>query len=174
MSGGIILKNKIILSFGILLIIVSMEDAKAGMISAPIKPVEETIINETNIIPSKSVSVEMVSNTSAYELALKLAEGKSYVWGGNSEFAVDCSAFTQQFIKAYKGFDIPRVTFDQVKVGIRVENPEPGDLVFFNEFSHVGVYVGSGMMVDALNPDEGVGLRAVNYVHGKVDGYYRY
>ena len=74
----------------------------------------------------------------------------------------------------YKGKNIPRTTWAQRDAGTRVSNPQPGDLVFFNNYSHVGVYVGNGMMVDALNPSEGVGLRAVSYVHGYVDGYYRY
>lgn len=113
-------------------------------------------------------------STTAADFALKLAVGKRYVWGGNSDTDVDCSSFAQQFMRGYKGIEISRTTYDQVKEGTQVNDPAPGDLVFFNDFAHVGVYVGDGMMVDALNPEEGVGLRAVSYVHGKVDGYYRY
>ncbi len=114
------------------------------------------------------------ANGNAYNIAVNLAAGKSYVYGGNSSYAVDCSAFAQQFMKAYKGKNIARSTYGQASQGTPVSNPQPGDLVFFNNFSHVGVYVGNGMMVDALNPSEGVGLRAISYVHGHVDGYYRY
>lgn len=113
-------------------------------------------------------------NGNAYTIALNLSKGKSYVYGANSAYAVDCSAFAQQFMAQYKGKNIPRTTWGQRDAGTRVSNPQPGDLVFFNNYSHVGVYVGNGMMVDALNPSEGVGLRAVSYVHGYVDGYYRY
>ncbi|WP_415727559.1 C40 family peptidase, partial [Phocicoccus pinnipedialis] len=113
-------------------------------------------------------------NGNAYTIALNLAKGKSYVYGANSAYAVDCSSFAQQFMAQYKGKNIPRTTWGQRDAGTRVSNPQPGDLVFFNNYSHVGVYVGNGMMVDALNPSEGVGLRAVSYVHGYVDGYYRY
>ncbi len=113
-------------------------------------------------------------NGNAYTIALNLSKGKSYVYGANSAYAVDCSAFTQQFMAQYKGKNIPRTTWAQRDAGTKVSNPQPGDLVFFNNYSHVGVYVGNGMMVDALNPSEGVGLRAVSYVHGYVDGYYRY
>ena len=113
-------------------------------------------------------------NGNAYTIALNLSKGKSYVYGANSAYAVDCSSFAQQFMAQYKGKNIPRTTWAQRDAGTRVSNPQPGDLVFFNNYSHVGVYVGNGMMVDALNPSEGVGLRAVSYVHGYVDGYYRY
>ena len=115
-----------------------------------------------------------VTGGNASAVANSLAAGKSYVYGGNSASAVDCSAFTQQFMAALNGKSIPRTTYGQQAAGTQVSNPQPGDLVFFNNFSHVGVYIGNGQMVDALNPSEGVGQRAVSYVHGHVDGYYRF
>lgn len=133
------------------------------------------MLEKKTIKPSSTSELKIVQpGTTAAEYALKLAVGKRYVWGGNSDTDVDCSSFAQQFMRGYKGIQISRTTYDQVKEGTKVNDPMPGDLVFFNDFAHVGVYVGDGMMVDALNPEEGVGLRAVSYVHGKVDGYYRY
>ncbi len=87
---------------------------------------------------------------------------------------MDCSALTQQFMQAYKGKSIPRTAAAQMAAGTQVSNPQPGDLVFFNGGSHVGIYIGNGQMVDALNPSEGVGQRAVSYVNGTIDGYFRY
>ncbi|MXQ50736.1 hypothetical protein GQ671_05580 [Salinicoccus hispanicus] len=110
----------------------------------------------------------------AASVAHSVAAGKSYVYGGNSATAVDCSAFAQQFMKAYKGKSLPRTAAAQMSAGTQVSNPQPGDLVFFNGGSHVGVYIGNGQMVDALNPSAGVGQRSVSYVHGTVDGYFRY
>ncbi|HJB78567.1 MAG TPA: C40 family peptidase [Candidatus Nosocomiicoccus stercorigallinarum] len=137
--------------------------------------VHALMLEKKTIKPSATSELKIVQpSTTAAEYALKLAVGKRYVWGGNSDTDVDCSSFAQQFMRGYKGIQISRTTYDQVKEGTKVNDPMPGDLVFFNDFAHVGVYVGDGMMVDALNPEEGVGLRAVSYVHGKVDGYYRY
>lgn len=113
------------------------------------------------------------SSNSIKSTALKLAEGKSYVWGANNSSEVDCSSFAQQFMRIM-GKNIPRTTYEQIAVGKKVSNPKPGDLVFFNDASHVGVYVGNGQMVDALNPSEGVGQREVSYLNGTVTGYYRY
>ncbi|WP_271398532.1 LysM peptidoglycan-binding domain-containing protein [Salinicoccus roseus] len=110
----------------------------------------------------------------AASVAHSVAAGKSYVYGGNSASAVDCSALTQQFMQAYKGKSIPRTAAAQMAAGTQVSNPQPGDLVFFNGGSHVGIYIGNGQMVDALNPSEGVGQRAVSYVNGTIDGYFRY
>ena len=114
------------------------------------------------------------SNGNAAATAHNVAAGKSYVWGGNSATAVDCSALTQQFMKQYKGIDIPRTVSGQQAAGTQVSNPQAGDLVVFNGGTHVGIYIGNGQMVDALNPSEHVGERSVSYVSGSVDGYYRY
>ena len=39
--------------------------------------------------------------------------------------------------------------------------PSPGDLVMQNGGAHVGIYVGNGMMISALNPSQGTLLHAV-------------
>ena len=110
----------------------------------------------------------------AASVARSVAAGKSYVYGGNTASVVDCSALTQQFMQAYKGKSIPRTAAAQMAAGTQVSNPQPGDLVFFNGGSHVGIYIGNGQMIDALNPSEGVGQRSVSYVNGTIDGYFRY
>ena len=40
--------------------------------------------------------------------------------------------------------------------------PAPGDLVMQNGGAHVGIYVGNGMMISALNPSQGTILHAVS------------
>jgi len=112
-------------------------------------------------------------NGNVASVALSIAAGKSYVYGANSATAVDCSAFAQQVLAAM-GKSIPRTTYAQRDAGTQVSTPQPGDLVFFNNYSHVGVYIGGGQMVDALNPSAGVGQRSVSYISGHVDGYYRF
>ena len=150
----------------------AVEEVQEVEAAPAVEEVEETEEVEQ---PSAAPAAEpQVSGGNAASIAQSLAAGKSYVYGGNSATAVDCSAFTQQFMKAFNGKDIPRTTYGQQAAGTQVSSPQPGDLVFFNNYSHVGVYIGNGQMVDALNPSEGVGQRAVSYVHGHVDGYYRF
>ncbi|WP_414044746.1 LysM peptidoglycan-binding domain-containing protein [Macrococcus equi] len=124
---------------------------------------------EDEVIPASFVS----ENNDVARIAHQIAKGKIYIYGANSAHAVDCSAFAQQVLAAL-GKEIPRTTYAQMAVGQKVSTPKPGDLVFFNDGSHVGVYIGDGKMVDALNPKAGVGERAVNYINGTVTGYYRY
>ena len=156
---------------------VEVEETAAPAVEE-VEEVQETPeVEETEEVeqPQAAPAAEpAVTGGNAAAVANSLAAGKSYVYGGNSASAVDCSAFTQQFMAAFNGKSIPRTTYGQQAAGTQVSNPQPGDLVFFNNFSHVGVYIGNGQMVDALNPSEGVGQRAVSYVHGHIDGYYRF
>lgn len=83
--------------------------------------------------------------------------GGSYVWGGTAFKAWDCSGFVQ-WIYRQAGINLPRV--EQWRVGKRTDNPQPGDLVVQNaqgpdNWGHVGIYAGDGMMYSALNPAVG-------------------
>lgn len=57
--------------------------------------------------------------------------GQSYLWGGTSTFAVDCSGFTQTVYRQ-TGVLLPRDADMQATVGVDVKKPfSPGDLLFF-------------------------------------------
>ncbi len=87
--------------------------------------------------------------------------GHPYVWGGTSFLlGWDCSGFVQW---AYRqaGVELPRT--EQWRAMVPTSAPQPGDLVAQNQdgpdhWSHVGIYVGDGMMISALNPDVGTVL----------------
>lgn len=106
-------------------------------------------------------------------VARSIAANRVYAYGANNSYAVDCSAFAQQVMRSL-GKSVPRTTYAQMAAGTRVSNPKAGDLVFFNGGSHVGVYIGNGQMVDALNPSEGVKQRSIYYINGSITGFYRY
>ncbi|MFJ9022666.1 NlpC/P60 family protein [Streptomyces sp. NPDC102259] len=119
--------------------------------------------------PSTSAST---SEDSAYatkaEKALAFARaqiGKPYVWGATGPDSYDCSGLTQATWKA-AGVILPRTTYDQVNAGTTVSlaDARPGDLVFFyDDVSHVGVYVGNGTMIHAPKPGAYVREESVFY-----------
>lgn len=85
--------------------------------------------------------------------------GSPYVWGGTTPGGWDCSGFTQ-WVYAQAGISIPRVNaWTAMKP---TATPAPGDLVMQNGGAHVGIYVGNGMMISALNPSQGTILHAVS------------
>nr|WSZ97940.1 NlpC/P60 family protein [Streptomyces sp. NBC_00857] len=98
--------------------------------------------------------------------------GKPYVWGATGPSSYDCSGLTQAAWKE-AGVELPRTTWDQVKTGTRVatEGLRPGDLVFFyDDISHVGIYIGDGMMIHAPKPGANVREESIYYmpIYGSV------
>ncbi|WP_406332377.1 NlpC/P60 family protein [Streptomyces sp. NBC_00203] len=91
--------------------------------------------------------------------------GKPYVWGATGPGSYDCSGLTQAAWKA-AGVTLPRVTTDQVNAGttVSLSDAQPGDLVFFyDDVSHVGLYIGNGMMIHAPKPGAYVREESIYY-----------
>ncbi|MFH9041433.1 NlpC/P60 family protein [Streptomyces sp. NPDC017966] len=91
--------------------------------------------------------------------------GKPYVWGATGPGSYDCSGLTQAAWKA-AGVTLPRTTYDQVDAGttVPVSQAQPGDLVFFyDDVTHVGIYIGNGMMIHAPKPGTYVREESIYY-----------
>ena len=95
--------------------------------------------------------------------------GGSYVWGGKSYGAWDCSGFTS-WVFAQHGIKLTAFTYAMKNELRPTSNPQPGDIVFQNGYSHVGIYLGDGKMISALNPTNGTLLHPTSWM--SVDGYY--
>lgn len=95
--------------------------------------------------------------------------GGSYVWGGKSYRAWDCSGFTS-WVFAQHGIKLTAYTYAMKDELRPTSNPQPGDIVFQNGYSHVGIYLGDGKMISALNPTNGTLVHPTSWM--SVDGYY--
>ena len=92
------------------------------------------------------------------------ALGLPYVWGATGPNAYDCSGLTQAAWKS-AGVSLPRTTYTQIDAGTRVPESElrPGDLVFFySGVSHVGLYIGNGLMIHAPHPGAPVRIAPIS------------
>ncbi len=89
--------------------------------------------------------------------------GDSYVYGAAGPDAFDCSGLTMM-AWAQAGVGLPHSSSAQYSSGARVaaSDLQPGDLVFYySPISHVGMYIGNGMIVHAANPSSGVEVSAL-------------
>jgi cell wall-associated NlpC family hydrolase len=89
--------------------------------------------------------------------------GKGYARGGTGPNVYDCSGLTSVSF-AQAGVGLPRTSQSQFGVGtpVSLANLAPGDLVFYySGISHVGIYIGNGMIVHAANPRTGVNVASV-------------
>ena len=81
--------------------------------------------------------------------------GYPYVLYGTPPSSFDCSSYTW-YVFQQAGISIPRTVAGQRGAVTPVSDPQPGDLVFYNDWHHVGIYAGGGMTYEALNPSTGV------------------
>mgnify|MGYP003365190222 CR=1 FL=1 len=87
--------------------------------------------------------------------------GYPYVWGGSTpETSFDCSGYVS-WVLNHSGWNVGRLSAQglyNICTPIPASEAKPGDLVFFvgtydtPGISHVGIYVGDGMMIAAGDP----------------------
>lgn len=85
--------------------------------------------------------------------------GVRYVYGGSSpRSGFDCSGFVR-FVYAHFGISLAHSTYAQFDRGRRVARTSlrPGDLLFFDNVGHVGIYIGNGRFIHA--PHTGTRVR---------------
>ncbi len=104
------------------------------------------------------------SGRAAAAVGYALAQvGDSYVYGAAGPSAFDCSGLTMMSW-AQGGVGLPHSSSAQFGSGPHVSSSDlqPGDLVFYySPISHVGIYIGNGLIVHAANPGTGVRVAAV-------------
>jgi cell wall-associated NlpC family hydrolase len=116
------------------------------------------IFTQTGQYPDITIPTANTVGAQALQEALT-RRGDPYVWGAAGPDQFDCSGLVV-WAFAQEGIALPHYTGDQWNSGVHVARAdlEPGDLVFFfPDISHVGIYVGNGLMVDA--PDFGAVVR---------------
>jgi cell wall-associated NlpC family hydrolase len=121
------------------------------------------------MLASRSGSVRLPTNVPASGRAgaavqYALAQvGDAYVYGAAGPSAFDCSGLTMM-AWAQAGVGLPPSSSAQFGSGPHVSSGDlqPGDLVFYySPISHVGIYIGNGLIVHAANPGTGVAVAGV-------------
>lgn len=96
--------------------------------------------------------------------------GVHYRWGGTApRTGFDCSGFTR-WVFAHVGIDLPHQSGAQFSYGRRVRALKPGDLVFFDNLGHVGIYVGHGLFVHSPRAGQVVSTMRLSVRFGSYDG----
>ncbi|MCI0183115.1 hypothetical protein MM817_01385 [Acidibacillus sp. S0AB] len=141
-------------------------ESQIELTQSQIQQIEQETQQAQSLVQSSSYiqQTEKTLPTVNVQSLLQYAEsfmGTPYVWGGTSPSGFDCSGFTQ-FVFAHFGVDILRTSEQQFAEGLSIPENQltPGDLVFFSTYAagatHVGIYIGNDLMVDAQ--DYGVSI----------------
>ena len=116
------------------------------------------VFEQTGQYPDITIPTANTVGGQALQAAIT-REGDPYVWGAAGPDQFDCSGLVV-WAYAQEGIALPHYTGSLWNSGVHVARAdlEPGDLVFFfADISHVGIYIGDGMMIDA--PDFGETVR---------------
>ena len=130
------------------------------------------VFEQTGQYPNIPVPTANTVGAQALQEALS-KRGDPYVWGAAGPGTFDCSGLVV-WAFAQVGITLPHYTGDLWNSGVHVPRTdlEPGDLVFFYaDISHVGIYIGDGLMVDA--PDFGLTVRVEPVFWGDFAGAVR-
>jgi cell wall-associated NlpC family hydrolase len=130
------------------------------------------IFDQTGQYPDIPIPTANTVGGQALQAALS-KRGDPYVWGAAGPGAFDCSGLVV-WAYAQEGIALPHYTGDLWNSGVHIprNDLEPGDLVFFfPDISHVGIYIGNGLMVDA--PDFGLTVRVDPVYWNAYDGAVR-
>jgi peptidoglycan DL-endopeptidase CwlO len=89
--------------------------------------------------------------------------GKGYQFGAEGLDEYDCSGLTMR-AWAQAGYSLPHSAAQQYSQTTRISRSElkAGDLVFYRDNAHVGLYVGDGMIIDASKPGSPVKKRTID------------
>ena len=132
--------------------------AKIDLVNSAAFKQAMAIFEQTGQYPNIPLPTANTVGAQALQAALS-KRGDPYVWGAAGPGAFDCSGLVVWAFEQV-GITLPHYTGDLWNSGVHVPRSdlEPGDLVFFYpDISHVGIYIGDGLMVDA--PDFGLTVR---------------
>ncbi|MBL1071730.1 C40 family peptidase [Lactobacillus kitasatonis] len=139
---------------------------KADKVKKANQIVNETVKKTTakKKTDNKISSIQASSKAASVVALAKEQVGKPYVWGATGPDKFDCSGLVQYVYQHAAGINLPRTTYDQVKVGqtVPLDKLQAGDLVFWGSETapyHVAIYIGNNQYVNSATPDQGTILQ---------------
>jgi peptidoglycan DL-endopeptidase CwlO len=148
-------------------------NAKKQTINAAIDQVNSAAMKQAMAIYTQTgkypdITIPTANTVGAQALAAAMSRrGDPYVWGAAGPDEFDCSGLVV-WAFAQEGITLPHYTGDLWNSGVHIPRSdlEPGDLVFFfSDISHVGIYLGNGLMIDAPDFGEVVHVEPVYWAY---------
>lgn len=153
--------------------IVKDDEKVVENVEKAIEPEVEETVEEVAIEPVTEPVYYLTEQTNI-ELGNEIANfatqyiGSPYAYGGTSlTTGADCSGFVMAVFSNF-GISLPRTATDQSYSGMLVslDYLQPGDLIFYGygSITHVGIYIGNGQIVHAMNEAMGINVSGYNFM----------
>ena len=149
-----------------------VEDNSQISESSETETTEEEKYPTAEVVPEEEIFQEItvdedVYNTSGSDVVAYAKQflGYPYVGGTYGPNSFDCSGFVQYVFKHF-GINLPWSTYSfwnspsSYGTVVSESNAQPGDVVSWS--GHVGIYIGGGQCINALNPSSGVCIIGVS------------
>ncbi len=118
-----------------------------------------------DVAPPEAVPAAPGSGGAAVAIQAALTRvGSPYSWGAEGPGAFDCSGLVKWAFQQ-AGIELPHSSYAQAAGGqaVSTDQMQPGDVVsYYSDASHVGIYIGDGMMVHASTFGKPVVVAPVN------------
>jgi cell wall-associated NlpC family hydrolase len=116
-------------------------------------PIDATPTNATPTVSEPVPAAPSPPPAAGHPQAAQIALGYigiPYRWGGATPAGFDCSGLVS-YVYAQLGIQLPHYAAAQFDYGSPVarDQLQPGDLVFFDNLAHVGIYIGADQFVHA-------------------------
>ena len=140
----------------------NQKTVKTVTIKVAAKPVPVVISGNTAVSGSRATAIGIARQFVGYR----------YVLGGASPSrGFDCSGLTK-YVYGQLGIYLPHSARSQSGYGVRTSDPQPGDLAFYGG-THVGIYLGNGQILHAMNPRDGIRITGTRMSTGYPTQYRR-
>jgi len=134
-------------------------------------------VKDKPVLPALTKSAQEIQIASV-EVALPLLD-TPYVWAGVTPEGFDCSGFIY-YVYTNAGLQLPRLDTSSMFTNSHiVDEPVPGDLVFFQNtyregISHAGIYLGDGKFIHAGTKKVEISAIDSSYWKDKFVGFTRF
>ncbi len=130
----------------------------------------EAVLSRGTEVRAEDISVSASGRAAAAVQYAMAQVGDAYVYGAAGPNNFDCSGLTQQAWKQ-AGVNLPHNAAQQYQRTAKVSraNLQPGDLVYYNNLGHVGIYIGNNQIIHAPRtgkPVQVVSITAVGAPYG--------
>ncbi|SCX49856.1 Cell wall-associated hydrolase, NlpC family [Klenkia marina] len=137
--------------------------AQYAALSAPQQAAVVAATSGPEVVAPAAVVADGAAAQTVVDTAMA-QRGDPYVWAAGGPDSFDCSGLTA-YAYAAAGVSLPHSSAAQARMGTAVARADlqPGDLVYFySPVSHIGIYIGNGMMVHAPTSGDVVKVSSID------------